>query len=81
MAKNLIEAKGPNMMTYPMQQKSLKETIGQMIDHTSCQMADCGYFEGYLKTMWAGLALEAVTDKQAASVYWNMRNRIGWEAN
>lgn len=61
--------------------ETLKGTIETMIQNTSDEMAGCGYFEGVLKTMWAEMALETVNEKQAAQVYWNMRNRIGWEAN
>lgn len=61
--------------------ETLKGTIETMIQNTSSEMAGCGYFEGVLKTMWAEMALEMATEKQAAQVYWNMRSRIGWEAN
>lgn len=60
--------------------ETLKGTIETMILNINEEMAGCGYFEGVLKTMWAEMALETVNEKQAVNVYWNMRNRIGWEA-
>jgi len=61
--------------------ETMKSLIKTMILNTGDAMAGCGYFEGFLKTMWAEMVLETIDEKEAAKLYWDMRKRIGWEAN